>query len=84
MPQAKTLKDSELRKVLNICQIGRNPHRNRMMILISFWSGMRVGEIASLKISDVLNLDSTVKSEVWLKPEQTKGKFGRKVMIGEK
>ena len=84
MPQAKTLKDRELRKVLNVCQIGRNSHRNRIMMLISFWSGMRVGEIASLKIDDVLNLDNSVKSEIWLKAEQTKGKFGRKVMIGEK
>jgi len=64
MPQAKTLKDSELRKVLNVCQIGRNSHRNRIMLLISFWSGMRVGEIASLKIDDVLNLDNSVKSEI--------------------
>lgn len=84
MPQAKTLKDSELKKVLNLCQIGRHAHRNRIMLLISFWSGMRVGEIASLKIHDVLNSDNTVKSEVWLKSEQTKGKHGRKVMIGEK
>ena len=57
MPQAKTLKDSELRKVLNVCQIGRNSHRNRIMLLISFWSGMRVGEIASLKIDDVLPME---------------------------
>lgn len=84
MPQAKTLKETELRKVFQIIRIGRNPDRNRAMVLISFLSGMRVGEIASLKIGDVLDANNQVKSEIWLKPEQTKGNKGRKVIFGEK
>lgn len=74
MPQARTLKEAELKKVLQIVTLGRNTARNRAMLLISFWSGMRVGEIASLKIGDVLETDGKVKTEIWLKPEQTKGK----------
>lgn len=84
MPQARTLKEAELKKVLQIVTLGRNAARNRAMLLISFWSGMRVGEIASLKIGDVLETDGNVKTEIWLKPEQTKGKRGRKVIFGEK
>ena len=84
MPQARTLKESEIKKVLQLVSLGRNAARNRAMLLISFWSGMRVGEIAALKIGDVLESDGSVKTEIWLKPEQTKGKRGRKVIFGEK
>ena len=84
MPQARTLKEAEIKKVLQIVSLGRNAARNRAMLLISFWSGMRVGEIASLKIGDVIEADGSVKTEIWLKPEQTKGKRGRKVIFGEK
>ena len=84
MPQARTLKEAEIKKVLQIISLGRNAARNRTMLLISFWSGMRVGEIAALKIGDVLESDGSVKTEIWLKPEQTKGKRGRKVIFGEK
>lgn len=84
MPQAKTLKDSEIKQVLKIVSIGRNSERNRAMILISYLAGLRVGEIASLKIGDVLDANNEVKNEIWLKPEQTKGNKGRKVIFGEK
>lgn len=84
MPQAKTLNTQELEKVLESVKWNKYPERDRIMILISFWSGMRVGEIASLKISDVLGSDGNIKSEVRLTPEQTKGKRHRKVLIGEK
>ena len=84
MPQARTLKESELKKVLTTTAMGRNPTRNRVMILISFLSGMRVGEIAALTIGDVMASDGSIKSEVWLKAEQTKGHRGRKVIFGEK
>jgi integrase/recombinase XerD len=84
MPQAKTLKDNEIKQVLKIVSIGRNSERNRAMILISYLAGMRVGEIAALKIGDVLTANNEIKSEVWLKPEQTKGSKGRRVIFGEK
>jgi hypothetical protein len=40
MPQAKTLKDSEIKQVLKIVSIGRNSERNRAMILISYLAGL--------------------------------------------
>ena len=84
MPQAKTLKDSELKRVLAVIAQGRHAERNRIAFLLSFWAGMRVGEIAALKIGDVLSADGSIRNEIWLKPEQTKGNRGRKVMIGER
>ena len=84
MPQAKTLKDNQIKQVLKIVSIGRNSARNRAMILISYLAGMRVGEIAALKIGDVLDANNEVKSEIWLKADQTKGNKGRKVIFGER
>ncbi len=60
------------------------PLRNRVMLLIGYLSGMRVGEIASLKISDILNADGTVKAEIRLTADQTKGRHPRTVFVSQK
>lgn len=45
---------------------------------------MRVGEVAALRIADVLAADGGIKDEVRLLPEQTKGKHARSVFLPEK
>ena len=84
MSQAKTLTQLEIDQVLAYIATRRFALRNRVMLLTSFWSGMRVGEIASLKVGDVMNDDGTVKSEVRLSAEQTKGRQPRTVFIPQK
>ena len=84
MSQAKTLSESELKIVLAIIDKGRNPKRNRLMVLLSHWAGMRVGEVAAVKIGDVLNDNGIVNDEIRLSPEQTKGNKARTVMLGDK
>ena len=84
MGQAKTLTDRELKKVLNFISCHKHAARNRAMLLTTHWSGMRVGEVAALLIGDVMNADGTIKTEVRLLPEQTKGKHARTVFIGER
>ena len=82
--QAKTLTDKDLRKVLNYIALRKHATRNRAMLLVTHWAGMRVGEVAALLISDVLSADGTIKDEVRLLPEQTKGKHARSVFLPEK
>lgn len=82
MPQAKSLTIAQLEQVLTSITLTRHSARDRAMILLSFWSGMRVGEIAALKISDVVTIEGIIIDEIRLKPEQTKGKKYRMVMIG--
>ena len=55
MAQAKTFTQSELDQVLRFISTKKYALRDRAMILTSFWSGMRVGEIANLRMQDVLN-----------------------------
>lgn len=84
MAQAKTLTPAEFDQVLNHISTQSFPLRNRVMFLTGFWSGMRVGEIASLKVGDVMNADGSVKAEVRLTAEQTKGRHPRTVFLPQK
>src|SRR5476649_2720640 len=84
MAQAKTLTEKELKRVLTFISVQKHPARNRAMLLITHWSGMRVGEVAALLVSDVVAADGTIKSEIRLLPEQTKGHQARTVFIGER
>ena len=81
MPQAKTLKPRELRKVLDAVAVGSHAARNRAILLMTHWSGMRVGEVATLQIADALNADSTVRHEIRLDATQTKSKHARTVFV---
>jgi integrase/recombinase XerD len=84
MAQAKTLTPKELEKVLAYIAQRSFAKRNRALLLMGFWSGMRVGEIASLSIGDVVHPDNTVKAEIRLTAEQTKGRHPRTVFLPEK
>lgn len=84
MAQAKTLSEKELKIVLGTVAQRRHAARNRAMILLSHLSGMRVGEIAALRIGDVVANDGTINEQINLRADQTKGDKGRVVMISER
>ena len=84
MTQAKTLTPAEIAHALAYVAQRGFALRNRVMLLTGLWSGMRVGEIASLRVGDVRNGDGTIRAEVRLTPEQTKGRHARTVFLPEK
>jgi integrase/recombinase XerD len=84
MAQAKTLTEKEFKRLLAIASQTRHAERDRAMVMMSFMAGMRVGEIAALKIGDVVDASGAVKEQINLKPEQTKGNRGRTVIVGER
>ena len=84
MSQAKTLTPQELRRVLDFVATRKHAARNRAMLLMTHLSGMRVGEVAALRINDVLDADGSVRNEIRLDAEQTKGNFARVVFVSEK
>lgn len=84
MSQARIVTDKEYRRVLlHLAKKGHHA-RNKCMVFMSHLGGMRVGEISSVTIKDVLAEDGTIKDELFLRPEQTKGSRGRTVLIAEK
>ncbi len=84
MSQAKTLTPAEIQHMLDYISTRQFPLRNRLMFLTGLWSGMRVGEIASLSLGNVRNTDGTIKAEVRLSAEQTKGRQPRTVFLPQK
>lgn len=82
--QAKTLTSMEIRRVLDFIATRKHAVRNRAMVLTTFLSGLRVGEVAALKYMDILDADEEVRSEVRLDATQTKGNEGRVVFINAK
>ncbi len=81
MSQAKILNAAELRRVLDYVATRKHSARNRAMLLLTHFAGMRVAEVASLRLNDVLNDSGTIREEVRLKPDQTKGKYARTVYL---
>jgi len=84
MSQARVLSAQELRKVLDHVATRRHSARNRVMLLLTHYAGMRVAEVAALRVNDVLNDSGTIKPEIRLMPDQTKGKHARTVYLNER
>lgn len=84
MSQAKTLTAQELRRVTDYVATRKHAARNRAMLLTTHLAGMRVGEVAALRVSDVLDTDGKVRNEIRLDAEQTKGSRARVVFVCEK
>mgnify|MGYP002633782741 FL=1 len=84
MSQAKTLTPAEIQQVLDYIAPRSYAMRNRVMFLTGLFSGMRVGEIASLSVGDVRNTDGTVRAEIRLTAAQTKGRHPRTVFLPQK
>ncbi len=55
MKQAKVLTEAERKRLLAVIANDRHSERNRLAIMLSFLAGLRVGEIAALKVSDVVD-----------------------------
>lgn len=82
--QAKTLNATELRRVLDHVATRKHATRNRALVMTTFLSGMRVGEVASLRYKDVVDSEGAVRNEIRLTAEQTKGNEARVVFVNEK
>ena len=81
MAQAKTLTKEEITQVLDYIRTRRFAPRNRAMMLLTHLAGLRIGEVACLRWSDVINSDGTVKDEIRLLPDMTKGRHPRTVFV---
>ena len=73
MKQAPVLSERDLQKLLISVSKARFSKRNRLMIMLSYLTGMRVGEIAALMISDVVTPSGEIREQIHLSKHQTKG-----------
>jgi integrase/recombinase XerD len=84
MAQASVLTDNDVRRVLRIIETTKHAERNRLAFVLSRYAGMRVGEIAALKIADVANQFGEPRGEIKLASSQTKGKHSRTVVLSDR
>ncbi len=82
--QAKVLNANEIRRVLDYCATRKHALRNRALVLIMFNTGMRVSEVASLRIQNVVDNEGAIKNEIRLLAENTKTNEARTVFINDK
>lgn len=84
MSQAKVLTEKEIKKVIKLIESKRHAARNRCMFLMTHLCGARVKETCSIRLADVLNADGSIKSEIRLTKDQTKGSKSRTIYVPEK
>jgi integrase/recombinase XerD len=83
MAKAKVLTKDEIKRVMRIADTSRNGLRDRVALSLSILGGMRIGEIAALKINDVRDIDGSAVSVIHLTKHQTKGNRSRRVFISD-
>ncbi len=82
--QAKTLTNVDIRRILDFIALKKHAARNRAMFLVTLYAGLRVGEVASLRYMDVLDVDNQVRDEIRLDASVTKGNEARTVFVNLK
>jgi len=83
MAKAKVLTKDEAKRVLRIAETLNHGQRDRAALALSIMAGMRIGEIAALKIGDVRGLDGRAVEVIHLTRHQTKGHRSRRVFLGD-
>lgn len=77
MKQAKVPNEVELKRLLAVVAQRKHAARDRAAVMLSFYAGMRVGEIAALTIGDVFDAEGRVRDQIRLRAEITKGGHAR-------
>ena len=82
MAKARVLTKDEIKRVMRVVESTSLGQRDKVALALSIAAGMRVGEIAALKISDVRGLDGQAVEIIHLTKHQTKGNRARRVFVG--
>ena len=80
--QAKTLTEQDFQGVIDsVMETSRHPIRDAALMQISYRAALRVKEIASLTLDDVLAPDGKLLNIITLRKTTTKGKKGGKAFL---
>ena len=84
MKQAKVINETEFKRLLAVIDAAQHAERNRCAVMLSYFAGLRVGEIAALTTGDVFDAEGQVRDQILLKAAYTKGNHARTVFVGKK
>ncbi len=82
MSRARALAPAELRHLLAFVSRRRHALRNATQLLLTYWAGMRVGEVAALRYDDVVDGNRRIRLQVAV--PQGVGRPPRTVMLSAK
>ena len=83
MAKAKVLTKDEIKRAFRLAEVSKHGNRDKLALALSIMAGMRVGEIAALKIGDVRGIDGKAVEIIHLTKHQTKGNRSRRVFVGD-
>ena len=81
MKQARILTTAEFKRVLAVIDAHKYKERNRAIFHLSFLGGLRACEISALRISDVVDDNFVVKTQIVLQANMTKGHERYRVIV---
>ena len=81
MKQARILTKAEFKRVLAVVDSNKYSQRNRAVLYLSFYAGLRACEIAALRLHDVVDDDRCAKSQIVLEKHMTKGNERQRVIV---
>ena len=84
MKQAKTLNQKQLFLFLKQLELFKNSQRNQLIISLTFYGGLRIGEVTKLKWKDVIDNNLTVKDEIILSAENNKSNEVQRLFLNKK
>ncbi|WP_304526794.1 site-specific integrase [Halomonas sp. I5-271120] len=80
--QATSLRPGQFRHLIRVAGVtGRMPERDQMLLWITHTTGIRVTELALLRIDNVLYPSGAIREEVYLRAEITKGCRARNIHL---
>lgn len=83
MKQAKVLKETEIKRLIKVCELTRYKERNRLIVMFSFLCGLRAVEIANLRVSNVISDTNEALDLIILDKTQTKGNKRQTVFVNK-
>jgi len=82
--QAKVLSKDEMNRVYAVAGSGRMGKRDTVLLDFSYRLGLRVKEMSSLKMEDVVNCKGEILDSFHLTADQSKGDKGRTIYLTNK
>jgi len=79
--KAKVLSDGEFRHLLRVIGLGKHALRNTAIVYMSFGLGLRVGEISSLLVGDVMDETGRIRDQFQIRRVNSKTNQNREVFL---
>lgn len=81
MKQARVPTEAEFKRLAAVVGQGRHGARNRAALMLSYFAGLRVGEIAALRWGDLLDAQGRAREQLRLSAAVTKGGHARVIFM---